>query len=357
MQSAAGGGHSLHERTREMIEERKTSLAPPVAAHLSNGFSSYSQDDNYRNEEAASPTTALSADPFNVAFHGLNSSRGVNGRDGRKGRDGNAATTGTVIIPVKSKIKPIDYKTDISVAKSSTSNNTRNGSTGLITNQSQMAKMLGRTPTRRKPRKKVKVVIKERLSILFAHDPTTSTTETNNEGAEGSNNTGPVCRVVGSIFLRPSPSPQKGPKNHEKDPSSHLYSFYLTVRDEKSHIEHWDDQRDTERCRNITAGISHALLGSRDQVFAVSLSELDSSIDGGDKKQDVKSVNGEHLSPIISYTCIPRLRPMPMVRFIWKSFLFRFGYCLFRLVHDLNFSLTFLSFCVLTLPIVGQDES
>jgi hypothetical protein len=119
---------------------------------------------------------------------------------------------------------------------------------------------------------KIGVVIQERLSILF--DDTTKD---------------PICKVVGSIYVKPT--------------KRNINSFCLTVRDKRSHVEHWDEQN--SRCRNITAGVPHLALDPGDQVFKISLTKNR----GEHHQQDL----GLEV-PVVSYTCIPRLRPMPMVR-------------------------------------------
>ena len=119
---------------------------------------------------------------------------------------------------------------------------------------------------------RIGVVIQERLSILF--DDTTKD---------------PICKVVGSIYVKPT--------------KRNIDSFCLTVRDKRSHVEHWDEKN--SRCRNITAGVPHLALDPGDQVFKISLTKNR----GEHHQQDL----GLEV-PVASYTCIPRLRPMPMVR-------------------------------------------
>ncbi|KAG7359800.1 hypothetical protein IV203_034898 [Nitzschia inconspicua] len=120
-------------------------------------------------------------------------------------------------------------------------------------------------PRRRPSLVTIRVVVQERLSILF------------DESAKD-----PVCRVVGRIFVQP-PSTTK---------RYHIDTFCLTVRDKKSNIEHWDEFN--TRCQNITATVPHLALDPGDQVFSVSTTE-------------------NLQSPVVGYTCIPRLRPMPML--------------------------------------------
>jgi hypothetical protein len=124
------------------------------------------------------------------------------------------------------------------------------------------------TTARRRNHAKVNVAVQERLSILF------------DETAKG-----PICRVVGSIFVQPpalSPCPA-------------LYSFCLTIRDKKGNIEQWDESLKS-KCENITASVPHDAVDPGDQVFMVSLRA------------------GEPLeAPIVRYACISRLRPMPML--------------------------------------------
>lgn len=114
---------------------------------------------------------------------------------------------------------------------------------------------------------KVGVIQKERLSIVF------------DDSSED-----PVCKVIGSIHVKPT--------------TRKISSFSLTIRDRKAHVEHWDDQNN--RCLNITAGVPHLALDRGDQVFSISLKR--------GHQQDP-----EFDSPVVSYTCIPRLRPMPML--------------------------------------------
>jgi len=111
------------------------------------------------------------------------------------------------------------------------------------------------------------VVLKERLSIVF--DDITKD---------------PLCRVVGSIYVKPT--------------KRKISSFCLTVRDKRALVEHWDEQN--SRCRNITAGVPHLALDPGDQVYLISLNREHQQDPGLD-------------APIVSYTCIPRLRPMPML--------------------------------------------
>ena len=123
------------------------------------------------------------------------------------------------------------------------------------------------------PGVKIHVALQERLSILF--DDSTKD---------------PICRVVGRIFVKSSQGTGK--------PACTIDSFCLTIRDQRAHIEHWDD--DNSRCQNITAGVPHLALDPGDQIFLVTL----------------KGDQSEPEAPIVGYTCIPRLRPMPMVSFI-----------------------------------------
>jgi len=116
------------------------------------------------------------------------------------------------------------------------------------------------------------VVLKERLSIVF--DDITKD---------------PLCRVVGSIYVKPT--------------KRKISSFCLTVRDKRALVEHWDEQN--SRCRNITAGVPHLALDPGDQVYLISLNREHQQDPGLD-------------APIVSYTCIPRLRPMPMVRVVLR---------------------------------------
>jgi hypothetical protein len=112
--------------------------------------------------------------------------------------------------------------------------------------------------------------VRERLSIIF--------NETTN---------GPSCKVVGNIYVKPT--------------KRRISSFSLTIRDSRAHVEHWDERN--SRCRNITAGVPHLALDPGDQVFSISLNREHQHDLGLD-------------APVVSYTCIPRLRPMPMVRIL-----------------------------------------
>lgn len=140
------------------------------------------------------------------------------------------------------------------------------------------ASSLGLSPSKSHQRSmsrdaKVKIVLQERLSILF--DESTKD---------------PICRVVGRIFVK---SPRATRKR--KIP---INSFCLTIRDKRAHVEHWDEN--SSRCQNITAGVPHLALDPGDQVFLVSLKGEEDKLE----------------APIVGYTCIPRLRPMPMVRLV-----------------------------------------
>ena len=124
------------------------------------------------------------------------------------------------------------------------------------------------TTARRRNHVKINVAVQERLSILF------------DETAKG-----PICRVVGSIFVQPP----------ELVPHPKHYSFCVTIRDKKGNIEQWDESSKS-RCENITASVPHNAVDPGDQVFMLSLQE------------------GELLeAPIVRYTCVSRLRPMPML--------------------------------------------
>ena len=121
----------------------------------------------------------------------------------------------------------------------------------------------------------VNIIVKERLSIVF-----------DDASKE------PICRVVGSIYVKPT--------------KRNISSFCLTVRDKRSHVEHWDERN--SRCRNITAAVPHLALDPGDQVFSISLNrerQQDSGLD----------------APIATYTCTPRLRPMPIVRKVLQRYL------------------------------------
>mmetsp|Transcript_9154 Transcript_9154/g.10670 ORF Transcript_9154/g.10670 Transcript_9154/m.10670 type:complete len:429 (-) Transcript_9154:3-1289(-) len=112
---------------------------------------------------------------------------------------------------------------------------------------------------------RIGVIIQERLSILF--DDATGTKD-------------PICKVVGSIYVKPT--------------RRKINSFCLTVRDKRAHVEQWDEQH--IRCRNITSSVPHLALDPGDQVFLISL------------KRENQQVN-----KIVDYTCISRLKPMPML--------------------------------------------
>lgn len=114
----------------------------------------------------------------------------------------------------------------------------------------------------------VGVVVKERLSILYD--------EATNE---------PSCKVTGDIYVKPT--------------NRKLNSFALTVRDSRDNVEDWDERN--RRCRNVTAAVPHLALDPSDQVFSISM------------KRDHQNELGLE-NPVVSYSCIPRLRPMPLVR-------------------------------------------
>mmetsp|Transcript_4693 Transcript_4693/g.11969 ORF Transcript_4693/g.11969 Transcript_4693/m.11969 type:complete len:988 (+) Transcript_4693:139-3102(+) len=321
MLKSEGKGNSYENsknKSNEMIEEHKSSLTPPLPLSSPippDAFSSYYEDNVYRREGVASPATALSADPFNVAFsNGSDATRGQKTtRHGeRDGKEDMRKDAHDKVTPVKIKV-PDHNNADITTSRSMTSNNKKENQTNHQSGNHNTSRSISvrniRVQIKKKketaapppkPCRKVQVVIKERLSILFADETSLSSTPTgaaknDTGGGKGGSKDGPVCRVVGSIYARPL-------DNSETTKTSSPGSFYLTVRDEKSHIEQWDAQRETGRCRNVTAGTSHAALGPNDQVFEVSLDTTSSS---SSKDQD--------LPPIMSYTCIPRLRPMPML--------------------------------------------
>ena len=112
------------------------------------------------------------------------------------------------------------------------------------------------------------VSVKERLSLVFD--------ETMND---------PSCRIVGSIFVKPT--------------KRNVSTFSLTIRDTRAHVEHWDER--SSRCRNITASVPHLALDPGDQVFSISLNNRDHQHNLGLD------------APVVRYTCNPRLRPIPMV--------------------------------------------
>jgi len=117
-------------------------------------------------------------------------------------------------------------------------------------------------------RNNVEVTVEERLSIEF--------NETTND---------PSCKIVGSIFVKPT--------------KRNISTFSLTIRDSQSCIEYWDERN--SRCRNITASVPHLALDPGDQVFSISLNNRDHQHNLGLG------------APIVSYTCIPKLRPIPML--------------------------------------------
>lgn len=133
---------------------------------------------------------------------------------------------------------------------------------------------------------KVGIVLKERLSILYD--------EATNE---------PTCKVVGNIFVKPT--------NRKLD------SFALTVRDSRNHVEHWDERN--SRCRNITAAVPHLALDASDQVFSISMKR--------DHQNDLGLEN-----PVVSYSCISRLRPMPLVRIF--SITMNHKTCAYKISHS-----------------------
>jgi hypothetical protein len=80
-------------------------------------------------------------------------------------------------------------------------------------------------------------------------------------------------------------------------------SFCLTVKDKKGHVERWEEQ--SKVCENITATVPHLALDQGDQVFRVSL-----------KNQEVLE------APIVAYSCVPKLKPIPLVSALSSDFLF-----------------------------------
>jgi hypothetical protein len=89
----------------------------------------------------------------------------------------------------------------------------------------------------------------------------------------------PACRVVGTIHIVPS---QDLPE-----------SFCLTVKDKHGHVERYEP---ADVCTNITAYVPHLALDPDDQVFRISLKDIQS-----------------YEAPIIRYNCVPQLTPMPLV--------------------------------------------
>ena len=146
-----------------------------------------------------------------------------------------------------------------------TTNNIGNSSASTL---KRGAKTKSPTNVVKESKIKVGIVVKERLSILYD--------EATNE---------PTCKVVGSVFVKPT--------NRKLD------SFALTVRDSRNHVEHWDERN--SRCRNITAAVPHLALDASDQVFSISM------------KRDHQNDLGLD-TPVVSYSCISKLRPMPLVR-------------------------------------------
>ena len=111
----------------------------------------------------------------------------------------------------------------------------------------------------------VSIRMQERLSILF--DDVSSA---------------PSCRVIGTIHVNAF---------NEKDT---LETFCLTVRDKRGHVERWEEE--TEFCKNITATALHRDLDPGDQIFRIS-PKLAKTLE----------------APVIAYSCVPQLTPMPMV--------------------------------------------
>jgi hypothetical protein len=146
------------------------------------------------------------------------------------------------------------------------------GSATDIENNNRTASISKNSPeksNRHRWETKIGVVVEERLSILF------------DESTED-----PVCRVVGSIYVKPT--------------KRKFGSFCLTIRDRKAHVEHWNENNG--RCKNITTYVPHLALDPGDQVYQVTMNDSD------------------HLeAPIVTYTCIPTLRPMPLVSFAASS--------------------------------------
>jgi hypothetical protein len=163
---------------------------------------------------------------------------------------------------------------------SSSSGNSNNNDNKMVKTKMQSSNITRNSPTRRKD-VHIKVSVKERLSILFD---------------EATNN--PTCRVVGKIHIKPMTTARRRDNKYDDD---EVDSFCLTIGDKRAQIEHWDEQQ--SHCQNITASVPHHAIDPGDQVFLVSLKD--------------KNGSSNLEAPIVGYTCIPRLRPMPMVRLMF----------------------------------------
>jgi hypothetical protein len=231
------------------------SFSVPISTHLDTSFDSA--------QFSSTPSSNIKAtsdvpDPFDVAFgfsdHHAHHHPNIS----------ISPTTAPVPAPVPTPAAAIDMPRMKAVGQSQVSSNSPSSS------RSSNVKSHRRPNS---PDVKIHVVLEERLSILF--DDSTKD---------------PICRIVGRIFVRLPPETEKR--------KCTIDSFCLTIRDKRAHIEHWDNGN--SRCHNITAGVPHLSLDPGDQIFLVKLT--------GDQN--------ELEEPIVGYTCIPRLRPMPMVSFL-----------------------------------------
>jgi hypothetical protein len=112
------------------------------------------------------------------------------------------------------------------------------------------------------PQRIVSIKIEERLSIFF--DQVSSS---------------PACRVIGNIHVSPN----------DDMPDS----FCLTMRDKRGHVERYEP---SDVCTNITANVPHLALDAEDTIFRISLNDLQAL-----------------QAPVVGYSCVPQLTPMPLV--------------------------------------------
>ena len=176
----------------------------------------------------------------------------------------------------------------------------------------------------------------------------------------------PSTTVTGSIRVKPIITKSLSPSSNH---------FCLTLRDEEGNIEHceaglergggFEEGKSSKNgngsgnggpCENITATLPHLALHNNDQVFRISL-----------RKNHQETLE----APIASYTCVPRLRPMPLVRneelallfacfgqehFQWLTIVccmcFRFVLCVFRVLLCFSYAFQMLRSRVRTTDLI-----
>ena len=80
-------------------------------------------------------------------------------------------------------------------------------------------------------------------------------------------------------------------------------SFCIAINDPRKNISRFE--RNEEACQNVTSSFSPDKLAAGDQIFRIHV-----------RDKDLLE------SPIATYTCSSRLKPMPLVSFVWCDLLF-----------------------------------